>query len=307
MKLIASIIIIVSNFFVYQNISANIDSKIIVKVENEIITNYELKNKILTSLILSGQEINQQNIDNLKKGVLTQLIEIKLKKIEILKYKIQKDEIRINSYLSSISNNNLQNFKNKFFENNINFEIFLDEIDTEFRWQKLIYGLYSKKINIDEEKVNDEIEKIIKQDASIDEFELSEIEINLSPGENSEKTIKEIYEKINTIGFDNVAMNFSTSSTSSQKGYLGWISSKALSKEIFKEVSKINLGEVSRPIRKRNNVLILKLINKRKIKSGELDLKKLKNDIITKKRTDLFNLYSQSRLSKLKNNSYIKY
>jgi len=307
MKLIASIIIIVSNFFVYQNISANIDSKIIVKVENEIITNYELKNKILTSLILSGQEINQQNIDNLKKGVLTQLIEIKLKKIEILKYKIQKDEIRINSYLSSISNNNLQNFKNKFFENNINFEIFLDEIDTEFRWQKLIYGLYSKKINIDEEKVNDEIEKIIKQDASIDEFELSEIEINLSPGENSEKTIKEIYEKINTIGFDNVAMNFSTSSTSSQKGYLGWISSKALSKEIFKEVSKINLGEVSRPIRKQNNVLILKLINKRKIKSGELDLKKLKNDIITKKRTDLFNLYSQSRLSKLKNNSYIKY
>ncbi len=307
MKLIASIILIVSNFFVYQNISANIDSKIIVKVENEIITNYELKNKILTSLILSGQEINQQNIDNLKKGVLTQLIEIKLKKIEILKYKIQKDEIRINSYLSSISNNNLQNFKNKFFENNINFEIFLDEIDTEFRWQKLIYGLYSKKINIDEEKVNDEIEKIIKQDASIDEFELSEIEINLSPGENSEKTIKEIYEKINTIGFDNVAMNFSTSSTSSQKGYLGWISSKALSKEIFKEVSKINLGEVSRPIRKQNNVLILKLINKRKIKSGELDLKKLKNDIITKKRTDLFNLYSQSRLSKLKNNSYIKY
>ena len=106
---------------------------------------------------------------------------------------------------------------------------------------------------------------------------------------------------------DNVAMNFSTSSTSSQKGYLGWISSKALSKEIFKEVSKINLGEVSRPIRKQNNVLILKLINKRKIKSGELDLKKLKNDIITKKRTDLFNLYSQSRLSKLKNNSYIKY
>ena len=153
----------------------------IVKVENEIITNYELKNKILTSLILSGQEINQQNIDNLKKGVLTQLIEIKLKKIEILKYKIQKDEIRINSYLSSISNNNLQNFKNKFFENNINFEIFLDEIDTEFRWQKLIYGLYSKKINIDEEKVNDEIEKIIKQDASIDEFELSEIDAMILP------------------------------------------------------------------------------------------------------------------------------
>ena len=122
------------------------NSKIIVKVEDEIITNYDLKNKILITLILANQEINQQNIDELKKAVLDQLINLKLKKIELLKYKIKKDEGRINSYLKSISGNNIQNFKNKFFENNLDFELFLDEVDTEIRWQQLIYTLYGKKL-----------------------------------------------------------------------------------------------------------------------------------------------------------------
>ena len=217
----------------------------------------------------------------------------------MLKYKIQKDEVRINSYLNSISNNNIEDFKKKFIENNISFELFLDEIDTDFRWQKLIYALYSKKINIDEKTVNKEIKKIIEEKSSVDEFELSEIEINIG-SENVEKTIEEISEKINKIGFENTALNFSISSTSSQKGYLGWVNAEALSEEIYQLLSKIKPGEVSEPIRKQNNILFLKILDKRVVKSKELNMEKLKNDVISQKRTDLFNLYSQSRLSKLK-------
>ena len=43
------------------NLTASIDSKIILKVENKIITNFHLKNKILSSLILNNQEVNQNN------------------------------------------------------------------------------------------------------------------------------------------------------------------------------------------------------------------------------------------------------
>mgnify|MGYP000971388226 CR=1 FL=1 len=66
----------------------NINNKIIIKVNNEIITNFELKNKILTILVLSNQEINQQNIDKYKKDALNILIDNKLKKIEVSKYNI---------------------------------------------------------------------------------------------------------------------------------------------------------------------------------------------------------------------------
>ena len=50
--------------FVTNKSFAKIESTIVLKIENEIISNYEVKNKILTSLIMNGQEINQKNIDN---------------------------------------------------------------------------------------------------------------------------------------------------------------------------------------------------------------------------------------------------
>ncbi len=283
------------------------NSKIIVKVEDEIITNYDLKNKILITLILANQEINQQNIDELKKAVLDQLINLKLKKMELSKYKIKKDEGRINSYLKSISGNNIQNFKNKFFENNLDFELFLDEVDTEIRWQQLIYTLYGKKIDINEATIDVEVEKIIKERSNVEEFELYEIEINSNLDVPEKQIIEDILKKINTIGFENSALNFSASTTSSQKGYLGWINGKTLSKEIYLILSKMKIGEVSKPIKKQNNILFLKLNNKRTIKPEQLEIKKLKSDIIEKKKAGLFNLYSQSRLSKLKNNSFIQY
>lgn len=306
MKHKISVIITLLILFLNNNLYG-FNSKIIVKVEDEIITNYDLKNKILITLILANQEINQQNIDELKKAVLDQLINLKLKKMELSKYKIKKDEGRINSYLKSISGNNIQNFKNKFFENNLDFELFLDEVDTEIRWQQLIYTLYGKKIDINEATIDVEVEKIIKERSNVEEFELYEIEINSNLDVPEKQIIEDILKKINTIGFENSALNFSASTTSSQKGYLGWINGKTLSKEIYLILSKMKIGEVSKPIKKQNNILFLKLNNKRTIKPEQLEIKKLKSDIIEKKKAGLFNLYSQSRLSKLKNNSFIQY
>ena len=51
------------------NVLASIESKIIVTVGENIITSYDLKNKILSSLILSNKEINQKNIDEIKKAI----------------------------------------------------------------------------------------------------------------------------------------------------------------------------------------------------------------------------------------------
>ena len=48
--------------FLMNNSFALMENKIIVRVENKIITTYEVKNKILSSLILTDQAINQDNI-----------------------------------------------------------------------------------------------------------------------------------------------------------------------------------------------------------------------------------------------------
>ena len=76
MKIFFVYFFIIAFVFSMQKTLANNQGKILLKVDNEIITNFEVKNKILTVLLLSNQELNQQNIDKYKKEVLNILIEL---------------------------------------------------------------------------------------------------------------------------------------------------------------------------------------------------------------------------------------
>ncbi len=303
--------IIIFIFFLVINFKnillANIQNKIIIKVENEIITNYEIKNKILVSLFLAGDEVNQKNIDNLKKQALESLIQYKLKKIELTKYDIKENNNKINAYLNSISSNDTIKLKKNFKDKNLNYELFIDEIKTQFKWQDLIYKIYSKKILIDEKSLKQELENYINSNSELTEYKLSEIELLSKNNRFDNKIVSEIENRIKEEGFENSALKYSDSSSSSSKGDLGWVNSKSLNEEIFKIVSKMKIGEVSKPIKKQNSILYLKLDNIRTSKIENLNLEELRDKLINQKTNELFNLYSRSHLSKLRSTSLIEY
>ena len=138
------------------------------------------------------------------------------------------------------------------------------------------------------------------------EFNLSEIEINFDNTIKHE-LISKIYNEIEKNGFEKTALLFSTSESSSDQGKIGWINSRALSKEIFNILSKMQPGQVSEPIVKAKSILFLKLNKKRKSLNEKIDKEKLKKNLIEKKRNEMFNLYSNSHLSKLKNNYLIEF
>ena len=87
---------------------------------------------------------------------------------------------------------------------------------------------------------------------------------------------------------------------------MGWINTKALSKNIETIVKKLKINQISEPIIETNSILFLKLNNKRSL-NNQIDVKKIKSDLIQQKQNEMFNLYSRSHLSKLKNNSFIEY
>ena len=302
-KLIIPFLLIFFNSYSY----AKIQNKIILKVENEIITNYEIKNKILRSLILSGEEISQENINRYKNQALESLIQLKIKKIELKKYNISKNNDQVNRYLNSISSNNIPGLKKRFVSKNINFELFLDEIETESKWQKLIFKLYSKKIDINKNIINNELKKIIQNKNSFEEFKISEIEVFINNNKSDEEKISNLKQEIKKIGFEAAARKYSISSTASSQGDLGWINSNSLSEEISQVLKKISPGQITDPIYRTNSVLFLKLNDKRVSSTDNINVSDLKKKLLDQKKNELFGLYSKSHLSKLKNNSLIEY
>ena len=259
-------------------------------------------------MLLTNQEINQESINNQKKRALDLLIQHKLKKIELAKYKIPNDIKQVNNYLRSISSNNIDKLKEEFKKNDLDFQLFLEEVETKLKWQKLIYSIYTKKIEIDESLIDLELNNSIKNKSSINEFEISEIEILKTDNKETNKNkISFIKSKIQEIGFENTAIQYSASSSSTNKGNIGWITSKTLSKEIFNIISKLKIGEVSDIIKRQNSYLILKLNDKKTSVIKNIDMLTLKANLINAKKNEMFELYSRSHLSKLKNNILIEY
>ena len=260
MKNLFKIIIIILTYLILINFSfANIQNKIIANIGNQIITSHELKNKIITNLILNNQEINQSNVNNDKQSALRSLVNYKLKKNEVNRVKISTNLEAVNDHLAKISsryNTDVNGLKNIFLSNNLNFELYLDEIKTEFAWQKLIYQLYKEKIFLDKEQINDELKQIIAKQKNLVEYELAEIEL-LNENTGSDDKIKKLKKEIDLIGFENAAIKYSISPSSMDGGKLGWISINSLSKKIAGILSKMEKDEISVPILRANSILFL--------------------------------------------------
>ena len=304
--LLSSIIIffsILSSSSLYSKIKSNI----VVFVGNEIITNFEIKNKILTSLMLAKVELNQKNIDSYKKQALNSLIDLKLKKKELSKYDFRAEDSEVNKYINSISSNNVIEFKNNFSNNDLSFSLFVEEIKIELKWRKLIYEIFKERVRSTEKSVEKELDEIIKKQSQIVEYKVSEIEIELQKDGNEIDQIKKIKKFINQIGFENTALKYSSSSSAEQKGDLGWVKENALSKPVHEIIKDLEIGAVSKPIKKLNKITFLKLVDKKKISIDSKNKEKIKNDLIAAKENDLFILYSSSYLSRLKNNTLIEY
>ena len=185
-------------------------------MRNEIISNYEVKNKILSSLVLNGQEINQKNINNAKKQALESLILFKLKKIELSKYNFKNNPKQISDYLNLISSNDIETLKENFKRNNLDYELFIEEIETQFKWQKFIYQVYSNKIEIDENSINLEVKNLAKNQ-KIEEFRISEIEVMLNNNDRDKEIILDIKRNIKSEGFELTATKYSTSLSSEKR------------------------------------------------------------------------------------------
>ena len=297
-------LIVLSLFFIPLNALKN---EIIVKIDNNIITAYEIKNKIKNFLILSNQDINQTNIDKKIKRALIYLIDLKLKMNELEKFKFDINSININKQLSSLSANNIDEFKQKFQELGINFELFVNEMKIETAWKQLMFNIYKEKVKVNQKDIDREVLNYIQNSADVTELNISEIEINFDNSSNYQDEVNFIMKEINKNGFEQTAQKFSISSTSKNFGNIGWINSESLNSKVSKILKGLNIGEVSKPIKSLNSFIFFKLIDKRVSKIDEINTEEFKKRLIDQKKNELFNLYSRSHLSKLKNNSLIEY
>ena len=134
---------------------------------------------------------------------------------------------------------------------------------------------------------------------------LSEILFSIKNVNEFDEKYKLIKESIIKTGFKNTANIYSVSDSSKLGGKIGWIKKSQLSDVIKNEIEKINMGEVSRPIKIVNGYIILKLEDK-KIEKKEVNFDEELKELINHERNKQLNQFSILYFNKIKINQTIQ-
>ena len=284
--------------------ASSIESKIIYIIENEIITNIDIKNefKYISALNSQLKNLPKEKIFNIARE---SIIREKIKKVEILKNFKNLDvneeylDLLIKNIYNNLKINSHEEFKNYLKNYNLEIRDIEEKVKIEALWNELIVKKYNSKININIEQ----IKRDIKNTKSLinKNYLLSEIVFEIKDTKKLNEKYILIKKSTEDIGFKNTASIYSISDTSKIGGNIGWINERSLSKAIYENIYQLKKGEISKPLIIPGGILILK-INDIKNETMKLDPEKELERIVNFKKNKQLNQYSKIYFNKVKKN-----
>jgi len=288
-------------FFVLINSSNSLENKILIKIENQIITSLDVDNEYKYLVALNPKIKNSEKnyiLQIAKRSVLQE----KIKKIEIKKNfnntKIPQkflEQILQNIY-SKIGFTNIEDFKNYLITNKIDFEKVKNKLEIEALWNELILIKFSSKVKINEKAIR---ERIKDNNVFLKSYLLSEISFEVSSLQELNKKFQEINKVINDKGFEVAALKYSISPTSNLGGKLDWINENSLNKNIRLALNNLKINDYTKPINTPGGFLILK-INDIKNTKIEIDVDNEFKKIENYEKNNQLNQYSKIYFNKIK-------
>jgi len=301
-------IVLILIFFLLSNFSySKINLKIIMKINDQIVTSYDLE-KESNYLLALNPKLSEISKNDLLKLAKRSMIKEMVRKSEILKYKeIALENDQINNVLRNIIQNlefsSQSQFENYLKDFGVSVDDLRNKIGIENEWKNLVYSKYSKSIKIDKENLINKIEKSNKEERSI-EYNLSEIVFIKKQNISLKDQSKEILESIEINGFENTANIYSVSDSSKIGGKIGWVKKNNLSLEINRELDNLKINSHSNPIKVGNNYLILKINDTKEI-TLKIDKQKELNRMIMIETSKQLDKFSNIFYNKIKLNSVI--
>ena len=302
------LIILICVFFLLISSSySKIQLKIVVKVDNEIITSHDIEKEIN---YLKALNPKLSNIDKDKLLLIAKKSTIKevIKKKEIQKYKeLNLENPQIDDVLNNlIKNLNLENknqLKNYIEGYNLTVNDLKKKIEIENEWKNLIYSRYIKAVKIDKDELAKKIKKNSKE-KFIEEYNLSEIVFNKKNDEVADELFRNIKKSIEINGFENTANIYSISDSSKIGGKIGWVRKNILSDQIIEKLNDLKVNEYSSPLQINNNLYIFKINEIRKIQV-KIDEKKELDKMVLIETSMQLDKFSNIFYNKIKLNSKI--
>ena len=281
----------------------SLENKILVKVNNTIITSVDIfkETQYLIAINKDMKKLSKNKIFDIAKN---SLIRKTIKLNEINKYNNNKslDDKFTNQLIKSnaikLGFNSINDFQKHLINYGVELKDLKERLSTAVLWNELILKKYSNKLRINKEKIKEEI--LLSNKKKLKSYLLSEIVVNLDSGEKIVEKYKIIENEISKTGFDNAALIYSISDTSSSGGTLGWIKETSLNKSIKNKILNLKIGQHTKTLIISGGFLVLKVKDIKEV-NQKLDFKKELQKRIIDKQNQQLNQFSLMYYNKIKN------
>jgi len=282
----------------------SIENKILLFVDNEIITSLDVYNEI------NYIETLNQNFKNLEKNISIEIAKNSLiteiiKKKIVLEYtnnlKIEKKYLEdpIIKIYNNLGFSDLDEISTYLDKSNINIEKVEEKISLEIFWKEFIYSKFADKVIIDRAEIKKNLEN--NQNKLINSYLLSELIFESVNRDDFDSKYNKIQSDIRDTGFKNAVLIHSISgSKKNNSGEIGWLSETSINPKILDVVKKLSIGETTEPIIIPGGYLIIKLDDLKKIKEKKGDIENEVNKIVLNKTNEQLNNFSNIYFNKIK-------
>ena len=242
---------------------------LIVSVDSEAVTTYDLSERIKIVLKSLNLEDNIKNRDSVRDRVLELLILEKIKKIESQKFNIVISDEELEEFIAKLYDfpvDEYEKFKIFLEQQNIDIDVIKEQLKAELMWKKFTRQKFSSKITINKSEVDTLASNLMNKVGKV-EYNYSEI-LFKNVIENDWKNTKKRMNKVLSLlesksSFDLIAKKFDENISTTNLDKNRWVLEDNLDENLKNVLDKLDVGEIKSEIKIKNGYKILKLNQKR--------------------------------------------
>tara|TARA_B110000858_G_scaffold50015_1_gene57837 strand:- start:268 stop:882 length:615 start_codon:yes stop_codon:yes gene_type:complete len=191
--IIVLFIILINNIILF---AKEENYKIIKLVNEQVITNYDLQQRIRLYAVLNNTIINSEAIDKVAENILSTMVDELLQLEKIIEYKIFITDEDINSFIKRAylsEEKNIEDFSTALKDNNLDIKILKKTVKISLGWNELSGRLFYRTSKIS--KID--LEKTLESDPSLSIEQAETILLQKQIGLRAKKLLRDIRTEAN--------------------------------------------------------------------------------------------------------------
>lgn len=244
-------------------------------VNDEIISTYDLAQRMRLLILTSGIQVSQENLPQLQQQALISLVDERLQIQELRrvekeqKFDIVPTEDEVNQELGDMAKTNnmsAEQFTSMFGARGVQVGTLKSQIRSEMGWQRWIRGRYGSRVVIGPDQIKATEQRLLAE-ASRPQYQISEVYLEATRVGGMDVAIQGAGQLLDQLQkgapFAAVARQFSASPTSANGGDAGWVTATDLPPEVAPVLESMRPGQLTRPIPVSDGVYLIYLRDKR--------------------------------------------